>query len=79
MEVLNSQSKAYIGYQNDIEIERTNFDDVWELRIDYKIKLDLWTSLYEWDDKFESWKTASFAKIDVNSISEEVEKSYKIA
>ena len=76
---MHSQSKAYIKYQNDIDTERTDFDDVFELRIDYGIKHGLWSSLYEWDDKFESWKITEFAKIDVNQISEEVEKSYKVA
>jgi hypothetical protein len=50
-----------------------------ELRGDFKIKNDMWTALHEWGYKIEKWISTQFAAIDVQDISDEVERYYKIA
>jgi hypothetical protein len=79
VEELYVQCKAYNAYQEELELDRTDFQHVFELRRDNKIKSDMWRAMMEWDVKFADWKTTDFAEIDVAKISEEVEGYHKIA
>jgi hypothetical protein len=79
VENLYERSKAYNIYQDDLDMERTNFDSVLELRFDYNLKNDMWVALHEWGPKSAAWCQTQFAEIDVKNISAEVERYYKIA
>lgn len=77
-DVFNS-SKAYSSYQDELEIERTNFDYVAEMKRDFKLKNDMWTALYEWSSKIVTWNSTPFKLIDVEQIGKDVDNYYRIA
>ena len=72
-------SKAFAKFQEELEIERTDFEYVNEMRRDFKLKSDMWNALYEWSTKVNQWCNTPFKDIDVDQITKEVDQYYRIA
>ena len=69
VEGLYENCRSYNNYQDELDMERTNFENVFELRRDFKLKNDMWTALHEWDFKTAEWYKSQFSQIDVRDIS----------
>ena len=72
-------SKAFNTYQDQLEMERTDFQAVGETRQQYKLLFDMWNALHEWGFKIVKWRSTQFALIDVAEISKEVDGYYRIS
>lgn len=47
----DTQAKLYNSYQEELELERTDFQAVRDTVKDFELKYSLWKSLYEWKEK----------------------------
>ena len=79
VENLFTESKACTVFQDELELERTNFEFVVEMRRDFRLKYDMWLALHEWGIKIVTWHTTAFQKIEVDNIVKEVDNYYRIA
>lgn len=79
VEGLYENCRSYNNYQDELDMERTNFENVFELRRDFKLKNDMWTALHEWDFKTAEWYKSQFSQIDVRDISAQVDRYFKVA
>lgn len=79
MEELFTDTRTFNKYQEDLEMDRTDFEKVRELRDEFRLKNDLWGALHEWNQKIPIWISTQFSQIDVASITGDVERYYKIA
>jgi dynein heavy chain len=79
MEELFQDTRTFNKYQDDLEMERSDFEKVREIRDEFKLKNDLWGALHEWNQKIPVWINTQFSQIDVQGIGADVERYYKIA
>mmetsp|Transcript_7627 Transcript_7627/g.14387 ORF Transcript_7627/g.14387 Transcript_7627/m.14387 type:complete len:3920 (+) Transcript_7627:928-12687(+) len=79
MEELYTDTRTYNKYQDDLEQERTDFEKVRDLRDEFRIKNDLWNALNEWNQKIPVWLNTQFSLIDVQGITNDVDRYIKIA
>lgn len=76
---LHSDTQKFMSYQEQLEIEKSAFIEVDDMKADFKILKDMWTALLEWGPKETQWLTTPFNLIDVGNISKEVENYYKVS
>jgi dynein heavy chain len=79
VESLYKQSQSYNHYLEAMELEKRNFNEVYELKQDFKLKNDMWTAMHEWQFKVAQWNETPFNVIDVEEISKEVDRCYRVA
>ncbi|XP_057699654.1 dynein axonemal heavy chain 6 isoform X1 [Corythoichthys intestinalis] len=74
---LQAQASAYISYQKQFKLEVTKFDDLDELKAEFRLKKLLWVSMEEWDILQEGWKQATLEKLDLEQLNSQVNKYTK--
>ncbi len=65
--------------QKSLEIEVTTFDMVDDVKSEINIRGELWSSLREFKNMVDRWKTEKFSEIDTNLLSENAERHTKVA
>lgn len=76
---LETTSIKYQSWQEVLQMNQSSFENLEELREDFKIRADMWRSLSTWEEKQQKWIKLQFSMIDAKSISEEADQYAKVA
>jgi len=77
--VLEEKAQRFQYYQDVLQTEVTQYEELRAARADLDVKLSLWSSLKTWGDLTHQWMTAQFERIDVEEISKQVQIYNKVA
>ncbi|XXQ39846.1 AAA+ ATPase domain-containing protein [Plasmodiophora brassicae] len=76
---LEALSRKYQYYQEVLEVEITQFEQMDAVRQDMDVKVDLFKAMADWRAKTDTWKQRKFADVDVDAIADELKRFLKTA
>lgn len=71
---LVANTKKYLEYQSDMQMEQSSFEKVDDLVQEMKTYQKLWTGIKSWKDNSEVWRATQFEKVPIDDIVELHEK-----
>ncbi|XP_051939159.1 dynein axonemal heavy chain 6 isoform X1 [Hippocampus zosterae] len=74
---LQAEASAYISYQKQFKLEVTKFDDLDDLKGEFRLKRLLWDSMVEWDLLQDGWRQTMLEKLDLEQLNSHVNKYTK--
>ncbi|XP_037101848.1 dynein heavy chain 6, axonemal [Syngnathus acus] len=76
---LQVQASTYTSYQKQFKViwRVTKFDDLDELKGEFRLKRLLWDSMKEWDLLQERWRQTTLEKLDMEQLNSQVNKYNK--
>jgi dynein heavy chain len=74
-----ADAERFNRYQDVLRMEVTPFEDIDELKQDFKLRADLWRGMETWEGLTESWNATQFTTVEVEDINKKVAEYNKIA
>nr|XP_057922299.1 dynein axonemal heavy chain 6 isoform X3 [Doryrhamphus excisus] len=74
---LQAQASAYTSYQKQFKLEVTKFDDLDDLKAEFRLKRLLWDSQEEWDSLQDRWKQNLILQLDMEQLNSQVNRYNK--
>ncbi|XP_054635035.1 dynein axonemal heavy chain 6 isoform X2 [Dunckerocampus dactyliophorus] len=74
---LQAQASAYTSYQKQFKLEVTKFDDLDDLKAEFRLKKLLWDSQEEWDSLQDKWKQNMVLQLDMEQLNSQVNRYNK--